>query len=112
MMDHLHKSAINFLPTYVMANAPADISDNIIMPDIFLNISSSSNREREGGPHNTADILLSLKNVIVHPGLSPQVHLYLNLLKAAITLVFIKLLLKMFGGITQFSLSQHSQRIF
>ena len=30
-------------------------------------------REREGGPHNTADILLSLKNVIVHPGLSPQV---------------------------------------
>ena len=32
-------------------------------------------REREGGPHNRADILLSLKNVIVHPGLSPQVNI-------------------------------------
>ena len=30
-------------------------------------------RDKEGGSHNTADILLSLKNVIVHPGLSPQV---------------------------------------
>ena len=40
---------------------------------IIITIIMIMSRDKEGGSHNTADILLSLKNVIVHPGLSPQV---------------------------------------
>ena len=47
-----------YIMTYLMSN---------------ITIIMIMSRDKEGGSHNTADILLSLKNVIVHPGLSPQV---------------------------------------